>query len=110
VDGSGNWAWAKPITPDMVKYLTPSNISSDSITNILQIIVKFGSTEPDSLTRELTEFSLLAKVGEVVYLINYATHGTISKSDSMTLDRTVVLTFPVDRLIGAESKATTPSV
>jgi hypothetical protein len=93
-DGKGNWAWAKQITPDMIEYLTPDDTSSNLITNRLQIVVKFESAEPDSSTRELTEFSLLAKTETGIYLMNYATHGTISKSNSMTLDRTVILTFP----------------
>ena len=115
VDAKKNWAWAKKITPDMIVYLLPDGTSSNSITNKLRIVVNFELAEPDSSTWELTEFSLLAKVEKPVsstreltefssstkveigiYLMNYAIHGTITKSNSMNLDRTVVLTFPLN--------------
>ena len=97
-DGSRNWAWAKEITPDMMEYLTSDGDSSNSITNKLKIDVKFGSNEPSSSTWELTEFSLLTKVETGIYLINYAMHGTISKSSSMTHERTIILSFPLNGL------------
>lgn len=94
VDKDGNWAWAKLIKPEMIKYKLNTTVSQD-ITNMLQIDVNFEKEEPDSQTRELAEFSLLFKVGDGIYLMNYATHGTISKTSSMTLDRTIILKFPV---------------
>ncbi len=95
-DGKGNWAWAKKITPEMIVYLAPDSTSSNTITNKLRIVVNFELSEPDSSTRELTEFSLLAKTETGIFLMNYATHGTITKSNSVTLDRIVELTFPLN--------------
>lgn len=107
VDDNGNWAWAKVIDSTMMSYSVLDKDIPSQVTNKLQIKVRFEQTEPDSSTRELAEFSLLARVEsgncEGIYLVNYATHGTITKSGNMSLERTVILTFPLEVKAAKES-------
>lgn len=104
------WAWAKKVKPESMNYLDENDDevpeSSDDITNKLKIKVKITEDEPSDDTLDFKEFALLGidkKADEPskydtarMFLINYVSHGQITKDNTMKLTRTIELTFPIN--------------
>ena len=98
-----NWVWAKPIGPVNIQYLDSVGYETQDITNTLKLELKFAKNEPLEETLEFREFALLDidKTKDNLFdtsrlfLINYASHGTITKDKDTELSRTIKLTFPM---------------
>lgn len=105
------WVWAKEITGENIVYLDENDveIEDDTITNKLKITVTTEEEEPCEETLDFREFALLgiAKeegdpgdppqfVTDKMYLINYVSHGLITKDKTMKHTRTIKLTFPIN--------------
>jgi len=102
-DQGDPWIWIKKIEDGEITYL---NASDNQVTNMLQINVDFSENEPKSdQPMRFEEFALLGILeksdGEFVkdrmFFINHAKHGLIEKTASMTITRTVNLTFPINQ-------------
>lgn len=107
-DPGDPWIWVKKIEESEITYLKALDINQ--VTNMLQISVDFSENEPKSdQPRTFEEFALLGIleksdgkfVKDRMFFINHATHGTIEKTASMTINRTVNLTFPVNQEVVA---------
>ncbi len=100
------WIWAKKIEADtQIEYLNESDeVVLDTITNKLRLSLKLEKTEPLDNTFVLNEFSLFSVPQKSdgtfdennIFLINYVSHGDITKVNSMELSRTIQLTFPLE--------------
>lgn len=94
------WVWAKKIDLENIKYLNESDEEVDPVTNKLKIEVTIGENEPSEETFDFFEFALVGISEELdtgkMFFINYVNHGQISKDNSMKLDRTIKLTFPIN--------------
>jgi hypothetical protein len=102
-----NWVWAKKIEEADVKYLNElGDISIDVVTNRLGLDVVFAQNEPSVETLGFREFALLGihrddgGVFDVtrMFLINYVSHGTITKDKDTELSRSIKLIFPIDEV------------
>jgi hypothetical protein len=100
IENEGYWVWAKPI--DEINYTNLPD--GEEISNAVRIELGFEENEPLEKTFEFREFSLVG-VGKKVdatpdldrlFLINYVSHGPITKDEDMTLSRTINLTFPIE--------------
>jgi hypothetical protein len=97
------WAWVKTIEPSSIKYLDSAGIMTQEITNCLEIEVKIAQGEPTDSTLSFEEFALLGidkdQQGKFdtgrMFLVNYVSHGTITKDKDMELSRTIKLLFPL---------------
>jgi hypothetical protein len=97
------WAWAKKIGTANIKYLDTAGIMTGKVTNRLEIEVKIAQDEPSAATLSFQEFALLGidrgKDGKFdtakLFLVNYVTHGPITKDKDMELSRTIKLIFPI---------------
>jgi hypothetical protein len=99
-----HWIWAKKIAEADVKYLNDlGDISIDVVTNRLGFDVVFAQNEPSVETLGFQEFALLGihrnsdSVFDVarMFLINYVSHGTITKDKDTELSRSIKLIFPI---------------
>lgn len=100
------WIWAKKIdnSSDIAYINSDGEITSDEITNQLQIEIKLETSEPSEETLVLNEFSLIAVPNKAdgtidpdnVFMVNYVNHGDITKVSTMELSRTINLTFPLE--------------
>lgn len=95
------WIWAKPIDASRLEYLDSSDRESPSITNRIKVDIEFEENEPTQSAWDFEEFGLIGvdkgpdgrPDPDKLFLINYVSHGKISKVQSMTLTRTIVLKF-----------------
>ncbi len=99
------WVWAKPIDSAKLEYIDSTDNESSTITNRIQIETEFKEDEPiHEATQEAWDFEEFGLIGvdkkedgspnsEKLFLINYVSHGKISKVRSMTLTRTIKLSF-----------------
>jgi hypothetical protein len=98
--GGTDWVWAKKISVDDIKFLTPGGDVTTSATNRIKVEVTFLEEEPSRETLVFKEFALLgvnsALASDRLFLINHVSHGPITKDKSMKLTRTVRLTFPIE--------------
>lgn len=101
---NGYWVWAKKIDVGDIRYLEENNDVTTDITNKLQILANFGENVPSNTgTLSFEEFALLGRGtksgGSTIemFFINYVNHDNapISKVPTMTLDRTIRLSFPI---------------
>lgn len=104
IKGNGYWVWAKNIDVVDISYLKENNDITTDITNKLQILANFGENMPSNTeTLSFEEFALLGRGtksgGSTIemFFINYVNHDNapISKVPTMTLDRTIRLSFPI---------------
>lgn len=100
IDGD-NWVWVKKIGAEEMKFLDSDDVESDNvISNKLRINVAFAENEPSSTdTLIFGEFALFG-IEETLdinkmFLVNYVSHGPITKDNNMNLTRTVRLSFPI---------------
>ena len=107
-DPGDPWIWVKKIDSGNITYLGAPDINQ--VTNMLQISVDFSENEPKSdQPRRFEEFALLGILRKSndkfetskMFFINHATHGIIDKAASVTITRTVNLTFPVNQEVVA---------
>ncbi|MCK4734378.1 MAG: hypothetical protein KAT65_18125 [Methanophagales archaeon] len=84
--------------------IKPEGEEVDTVTNRLRIEVTFGKNKPSEETFDFKEFALLGIDTaddtfntEKLFFINYVDHGLITKDKSMKLERTIILTFPVEK-------------
>jgi hypothetical protein len=98
-----DWVWAKGIEPGNIKYLDTAGIMTNEITNRLEIEVKIAQGEPTDSTLNFQEFALLGidkdEQGKFdiarMFLVNYVSHGPITKDKDMELSRSIKLLFPL---------------
>lgn len=98
------WVWVKEITAGNMQFLDAKDNEVNTVTNRLKIEVDIEEGEPSQETFDFFQFALLGiyqKPGNkfdmnTLYLINYVSHGQITKDNSMKLSRTVKLTFPIN--------------
>lgn len=104
IENNGYWVWAKSI--DEINYAGLPE--GEEISNAIRIEMDFQENEPEAKTFELREFALVG-IGKKeddtdkvildvnrLFLINYVSHGPITKDKDMTLSRTINLTFPIN--------------
>jgi hypothetical protein len=111
LEQNDDWVWAKGIEATNIKYLdTAGNIPQEKeITNRLEIEVKIAQGEPTDSTLNFQEFALLGidkdEQGKFdtdrMFLVNYVSHGLITKDKDMELSRTIKLLFPISELQAA---------
>lgn len=97
------WAWVKKISPGDIRFLDGDN-EVNTVTNTLKIEVTIEENEPSQETFDFFQFALLGIHQKpdntfdmnTLYFINYVAHGQITKDQTMALDRTVKLTFPIN--------------
>lgn len=106
-ENNQHWVWAKKVVEADVKYLDQfGEISIDVVTNRLGFDVVFAQNEPSVETLGFREFALLGihrnsdGVFDVarMFLINYVSHGTITKDKDTELSRNIKLIFPIDEV------------
>ena len=101
------WVWAKEIQASNINYLDEKGKSTRQITDQLKIDITFAENEPGQGTFIFTRFALLGIQRKMngknieyntyhMFLINFVHHGEISKDNSMKLNRTIKLTFPLE--------------
>lgn len=98
-----NWVWAKKIGPGDISYLDGLGDTTNDVTNRVELQVKFEQNEPTEKTLSFQEFALLGinKNEEGIFdtgrlfLINYVTHGVITKDKDTELSRAIKLIFPI---------------
>lgn len=86
----------KTIGADDVEFIDADGNVTSSITNRLQIKVKFGTGEANGYLREFGLFGGNGAVSGTLgsgYMINRKTHGVIYKTSAMELERVLKLTF-----------------
>lgn len=99
----GWWVWAKKIADKEIKFLDTAGIMTPEITNRLEVEVKIAENEPSSDTLNFQEFALIGVDKKTdgtfdtarLFLVNYVSHGPITKDKEMELSRTIKLIFPM---------------
>lgn len=96
------WVWAKGIRKGNIKYLDDGGIISETVNDRLEVGIKIAENEPSTETLEFKEFALLGIdkgsdgkfAADRLFLVNYVSHGPITKDKEMELSRTIKLIFP----------------